>query len=432
MKILIISQYWAPENGVPQRRWSWLTEILEGKGHSVTVIAPPPHYNRSLSISEWWKSGSFRTRAEAENGDGRYMIVRTGFLPAGKSLTQRVLNQAAVATAALWVVFRKPGVLRDFQPDLVIGSVPALPTAVVSYIAGKRFGVPYVIDLRDAWPDLIQVSDRWNSSLGGKSFREKILSKGPLQMLGFLTRKAIDFSLVKASGIIVTSSRLGEALKGKRSGSRGTGAQRIALVRNVFPLEVLGYQDASGVCDKKSLNVLYAGTLGRAQNLTNAVEAVKLAVDAGYDVKLRLVGAGAAKSELARVSEGIRSHIEISSKIAPEDLVDHYIWADTALVHLTDWEALGQAVPSKTYELMSLRKHISAVVAGETAELIEELEAGHVVKPERPESLAQLWIRLIEEPSLLHVSSKGKEWVSRQREKVAPRELLSLIDFLGR
>src|SRR5699024_8967903 len=268
--------------------------------------------------------------------------VRTGFLPAGKSLTQRVLNQAAVATAALWVVFMKPGVLRDFQPDLVIGSVPALPTAVVSYIAGKRFGVPYVIDLRDAWHDLMQVSDRWNSSLGGKSFREKILSKGPLQMLGFLTRKAIDFSLVKATGIIVTSSRLGEALRGKRSGSRGTGAQRIALVRNVFPLEVLGYQDASGVCDKKSLNVLYAGTLGRAQNLTNAVEAVKLAVDAGYDVKLRLVGAGAAKSELARVSEGIRSHIEISSKIAPEALVDHYIWADTALVHLTDWEALGQ------------------------------------------------------------------------------------------
>lgn len=83
MKILFISQYWAPENGVPQRRWSWLTDLLETEGHSVTVIAPPPHYNRSPSLGEWWSSGSFRARTECDVYNHAQIVVRTGFFPQG-------------------------------------------------------------------------------------------------------------------------------------------------------------------------------------------------------------------------------------------------------------------------------------------------------------------------------------------------------------
>ena len=166
MKILIISQYWAPENGVPRRRWAWLTEILEAEGHSVTVIAPPPHYNRSPSLSEWWKLRAIRSRVEHKAENHVETVVRTRYFPAGRSLTQRILNQAAVAAAALWVILRRPGSLGYYSPDLIIGSVPALPTSVVTYFASKRFNAPYIVDLRDAWPDLISEHGRWNTGLG--------------------------------------------------------------------------------------------------------------------------------------------------------------------------------------------------------------------------------------------------------------------------
>lgn len=97
-------------------------------------------------------------------------------------------------------------------------------------------------------------------------------------------------------------------------------------------------------------------------------------------------------------------------------------------MHLTDWPALEQAVPSKTYELMNLGIHISAVASGETMELIEALEAGHVVAPESPEALAQLWMKLIDEPRLLDVSTVGAKWVAEERVNVAPREFLRMID----
>lgn len=74
-----------------------------------------------------------------------------------------------MALAALWVIAKKPGILKYYEPDLIIGSVPALPTAVVTYLASKRFKAPYVIDLRDAWPDLISEHGRWNSGLGNPS-----------------------------------------------------------------------------------------------------------------------------------------------------------------------------------------------------------------------------------------------------------------------
>src|SRR5699024_3147443 len=112
--------------------WTWLTSILEADGHSVTVIAPPPHYDRSASLSEWWRSGGFRTRIEHPEGGRTETIVRAGVFPAGRSLTQRILNQAVVAVAALWVVVKRPRVLKDYRPELIIGSVPALPTAVVT------------------------------------------------------------------------------------------------------------------------------------------------------------------------------------------------------------------------------------------------------------------------------------------------------------
>lgn len=427
MKILIISQYWVPENGVPQRRWSWLTEILEGEGHAVTVIAPPPHNDRSPSLREWWKSGAFRTRIEPGAHGHAETVVRTGYFPAGRSLTQRILNQAAVAAAALWVVLRKPGSLGSYEPDLIIGSVPALPTSVVTYLASKRFKAPYIIDLRDAWPELISEHGRWNSSLGEPSFREKVLSRGPVQILAQLTKVAMNFSLRESDALLVTSSHLGSTLKQQFAIRCKDKQKPIAVVRNVFPPEVKQYLPVQEQRRMESLNVLYAGTLGRAQNLTNAVHAAAAAKEKGYQVNLRFVGAGAARKELLRCAKELGIRVEFSSKLAADELATQYHWADTALVHLTDWPALQQAVPSKTYELMDLGIHISAVASGETAELVESLKAGHTVPPESPRLLAQLWMRLIDEPQLLEVSESGTRWVARQRAHVAPHEFLRLI-----
>lgn len=430
MKILVLSQYWWPENGVPQRRWTWLSKILVEAGHQVTVIAPPPHYQRKVTVNEWWQRRRNRKSsgsAPAEGPSGE-KIIRSGFFPAGQSLTQKVFNQATVAAGALWAIIRKPGYLKTYRPDLIIGTVPALPTAVVTQIAARIMRVPYIIDLRDAWPDLINESQKWNESTGTRSSRERILRKGPFQLLLTITKKGINNALRGADGIIVTAQDLELDLRNRKHFNNSSKPPAFTTIRNVFPAETSFLKIAPQTAQSKHLNVLYAGTLGRAQNLANAVKAVQIARASGVDVSLRFVGAGVAKKALQDLVEESHLDVRFYPRHESDDLANFYDWADTALVHLTDWYPLSKAVPSKTYELMTIGLHISGVVSGEAAEIIRTKEAGDVVPPEDPQSLAQLWVDLAHNRERLTVGDAGRRWVEDHRLVYAPDRLLKIVE----
>lgn len=424
LKVLVVSQYWYPENGVPQRRWTWLSQILTNAGYEVTVIAPPPHYQRKLSLREWWTE---RKEARPENvpGPSGETIVRSGFIPEGNSLTLRALNQASVALGMVWLAIRKPAILQGYRPDIVIGTVPALPTSVVAATLACLYRAPYLIDLRDAWPDLLQEANQWNRGVGEKSLRERVLSHGPLQVVTRLTRIVIDRVLENSNGILVTADYLRRQLHERPAIQRR--GMEISTIRNVFPPKTPVVRKLQLSTAYNSLNVLYAGTLGRAQNLANAIEAANIVASKGININLRLVGAGAARDSLTELICNSGRHVSIENRRPADDLEDYYSWADTALVHLTDWEPLTRVVPSKTYELMEIGIHISGAVAGEAADLISSLEAGDVVPPESPEKLARLWIELAQNPERLKVSTKAAEWVARERSQVAPPRLLTAI-----
>lgn len=429
MKILIVSQYWAPENNIPSRRWEWLSGLLADEGHEVTVIAPPPHYLRKISMREWGSTAFTRKQTVAEVGDSQERIFRSAFFPAGSALTQRVLNQAVVALGSLATMLRRPDGLRGYAPDLIIGTVPAIPTAMVVELIARQLKVPYLIDLRDAWPDLLEDADGWNKSIGEVSLREKLLRRGPLQVVSVVTRKLINKALRNAAAITVTSSYLADDLAKRPEVQNHGSPLTIRTIRNVFPMMSV-YQRAERTLERrKSLNVLYAGTLGRAQNLQNAIEAAAIARERGLLVNLKMVGAGVAKEALVEFAKQRNVSVEFEARHQATDLYECYAWADTALVHLTDWESLQRAVPSKTYELMEAGIHISGVVQGECADLITRLNAGDVVPPEDPNALADLWKKLLDEPERLKIGDKSRRWVIDQREVVAPDTLREIIDL---
>ena len=259
--------------------------------------------------------------------------------------------------------------------------------------------------------------------------REKVLTKGPLQLLVRFTEKILHKVLQDADGIIVTSSALEDELRANY-GAEGK-SLKIATIRNVFPPET-GFRRTSGSpSTADSLRVIYAGTLGRAQHLQNAVKAAAIAQSSGINVELRFIGAGAARESVSELAESLGVNANFVVRKPAEALDDDYEWADTALVHLTDWEGLKRAVPSKTYELMEVGLHISGVINGETAQLIQTHEAGDVVPPENPEALAALWQRLARCPERLEMGDQASRWVALVREKESPEALINLLSAVS-
>lgn len=437
MRIVVVSQYWAPENGVPQRRWSWLTEQLKREGHQVLVIAPPPHYARKISFRNWGRK-ILTDSHNIETGPSGEGILRCFYIPAGHSLTMRVMSQAVAASSSLLTFITKRGELKAFGADLVIGTVPALPTAVVAMLGARILNLPYVIDLRDAWPDLLGEADKWNKGLGRKSLRERVLRKGPLQFVSFVTSKFIDCSLKHAAALIVTSGHYAREMRW-RLNNAGRGTVPVEVIRNVFPVKSEIASDLYGGWDSSSqesevrgnrLKVLYAGTLGRAQGLENAILAAEKAVALGVEVDLRLIGAGAARPELEDLARRSQANISILDRKPADALGALYSWADTLLVHLSDWKGLEYAVPSKTFEFFEIGKHITGVVRGEAAWLVEHLEAGDVVEPNSPEELALLWYELARNPRKLQISGKAKAWLREERDVNTPNKLHKLLSSL--
>lgn len=427
MKILIVTQYWFPENGVPQRRWQWLSLLLAQEGHEVTVVAPPPSYNENLNRAGVISLNRQRV-GKKETGPSGETIIRSGFVPVRKTLTSKIAAQAVAAAGQLRQVLRMASARRDHF-DLVIGTVPALPTAIVTRLAALLLRVPYIIDLRDAWPDLLRDSANWNRATGKRSLRARLASLGPLQLVKTATAWSINHTLRYARSIIVTT-------RGMKNGIVSDPRLRkssndVAIIRNVFPEQTRARVRGERANAGDSLRVLYAGTAGRAQNMSNALWAARIANSQGVKVHLRVVGAGDGRSRLEKIASEEGVPVSFYEVKPADDLSEFYKWADSALVHLTDWEPLERTIPSKTYELMAQGIHITGVVSGEAAVLIRDMGAGDVVPPESPERLAQLWVDIAHDRSRLAVSSAGAQWVRTQREEVVPKRFLELIEVAG-
>lgn len=402
----------------------WLSRVLNDLGHEVNAIAPFPHYRMNKTLADSFNS--FKKIGLAETGGAGEVVFRSPFLILGDSLSARVIAQAVNAVGAIATVAVRQKEVRE--SDVVLGTVPAIPTAFISFLVAKIFRKSLVIDLRDAWPDLLDVREKWNESTGKRSLRERIFSQGPAQLLSFIVKHALFYVLDHADGIVVTSEELAQSLelRGLKSGAR---CRRIFTIPNVFP-SAPGVEDiVRQASEHEELRVLYAGTLGRAQNLQNAIQAVELANSCGANVRLRFVGAGAAQPDLVSSAAG-KDSVEFLESRSLSELKEQYLWADTALVHLAGWGPLKMAVPSKTFELISLSLHISGVVEGEAARLISDLEVGTVVKPDDPDALAEMWIEMFNDRSRLGVGTKGIRWLEEQRNVKVPMKLSKLMAAL--
>ncbi|WP_413316660.1 glycosyltransferase family 4 protein [Agrococcus sp. 1P02AA] len=392
MHILLLTHYYAPENGAPQRRWTALIERFTAAGHRVTVVCPPPHYPHGrLARGD---RGEHRAGRESVDAAGA-QVIRVSFLPHDGRIHTRTLDHLWVAAAT---IRRVSSLIRtgDLRPDIVVATAPALPSLLAGRTIARRFDLPLVAEMRDAWPDLVSHTPGLTAG------------RGPAHAMKRFVHEQITVLQAGAAHVVTTTESFARVLADR-------GIRHISVIRNgtsaarydVVPPREAGHAE---------LRVLYMGTIGRSQGLDTVVQAAARVRDLGVPVEVRIVGHGAGLRSLRELNARLGGPAQILGPVPGSGVLEHYAWADTCVVSLRDWEPFTWTVPSKLYELMATGRHVTAVVAGESAGLVRESRSGDVVPPGDVPALADLLRRLQSNPELLDVGDSGRRWVAEHAE----------------
>ncbi|MDQ0095952.1 glycosyltransferase involved in cell wall biosynthesis [Paeniglutamicibacter psychrophenolicus] len=300
-----------------------------------------------------------------------------------------------------------PRALFQGRPSVVIATVPALPTMFVGFIVATIFRRPLLLEMRDAWPDIISDS---------RILRWKWLTRLAHWSVRSIQRRATVVVTV-TDGFATILSR--EGVSAVRTIHNGISTRKF----EVLP-------ETRKRSDSK-LHVLYLGNLGESQGLESVILASTMVSE---DVQVRIVGGGTASDRLRRYAESLDANIDFQEPARGDALRAHYQWADTCVVSLRDdWASFNHTVPSKIYELLSLSRHVTGLVTGEAARIITDAAAGDIVDHD-PTNIAELWRILNADPQKLDVGTTGRDWVFEQAslEKLGQKYVKLVLEITGR
>lgn len=386
-RVLLLSHYFEPENGAPQRRWRALIDRLVTDGFSIDVIAPAPHHPTGRSRPS--DPGDVRAGSSTVRAYGA-RVHRVSFVPHNGRIVRRAIDHVWVAAMTM----RRAGLLIRrglIRPQVVVATVPALPTLIAGVWISRRYRIPLVVEMRDAWPDLLAHTPGLRK---GRSF--KTLMKRCIHNSVTNVQRGADL-------VVTTTVGFGQVLASR-------GITNVQVIRNgTVPeaYEAIG----SATDDHEELRVLYMGTLGRSQGLDVVVQAAAHLRDNGAPVAVRIVGTGADATVLRQLNERLGWPADILAEVTPANVFEHYSWADTCVVSLRDWTPFEWTVPSKLYELMATGRHVTAILRGEGARIVQDSGAGVVVPPGDVKALTDTWRELAQSRAGLWVGNGGQVWV---------------------
>src|ERR1051326_7340982 len=267
MRIAYVCHYFAPEPAAPAARVHEFARAWVERGHEVTVITTfpnhpvgrvPAQYNGRLWTDEWL--------------DGIRVLRCWLYAVPNQGVGRRGLDHLSFMLTAL--VFGLP---RLGPVDVVIASSPTLFSAVAAWIIARVRRVPFVLEVRDLWPEAIV-------ELG-------LVKPGPLPRL---LNAIAQFLYLRASRIVVVTHAFADRLA-----ARGIPRAKLSVIPNGADLRLF-LPGGDGEAGRTALGlngrfvVAYIGSHGHSHGLDAVLDAAAMQPD----VTFLMVGDGAERDRL--------------------------------------------------------------------------------------------------------------------------------------
>lgn len=269
--------------------------------------------------------------------------------------------------------------LKDLpRPNVIVGTSPDLLSAFAAYLTAKIFGVPFVLEIRDIWPQSaveIGLFSRRHPFIFALSQLEK-----------FLYRNA-DW--------IVTLLPLAH----KHIIPRGGDARRITWVPNGF---TIGEQAFEVDERKKVLNhftLMYAGSHGNANNLESLLEAAQILKSRGLHKRLtlKLIGDGPNKETLKQQAIAMELDFVSFEPAVPKNEIGPILsQADAFCIVFHGHSVYRHGISAnKLYDYLAIGRPVIIALDSEYNPVVEA-SAGIAIEPDQPEVLADAIQKLMQ------------------------------------
>ncbi len=367
MRIWLVNHYALPSSEPGGTRHYALARELIERGHQVALIAASFNHQlrRQMDLSR-------RASPAWPSEDVPFIWLRTPPYP-GNGL-RRIGNMVAFAAqvwTGLWT-------RRLERPDVVIGSSPHLLAALAAERLAARFRVPFVLEVRDIWPQSL-------IDLGGISAGHPVTR---------LLERMETYLYRRARRIVALLPNAGEHIA-----ARGGRAESVVWIPNgVVPSSV---PPPTPPADDGVFTVMYAGAHGLANGLDVVLDAAAILQREGLagSVRFCLVGDGPEKPRLvARArAEGLQN-VAFRDSVPKDQVYGLLQGADTFVVTMRRIPLYRFGISfNKIFDYFACARPI---VFGTNArnDPVAEAGAGLSVPPEQPHALAAAVRELASKP----------------------------------
>ena len=396
MKILIVTQYFYPENFKIN---DFCLELIK-RGHEVTILTGKPNYPRG----EFYKGYSlFSNHKEFFNGA---KVIRVPTIPRGDSSSfELILNAFSFAFfGSLYTMFHRKKY--DFSFAYVLSPITSAIPAIISRSFYKNKVFLWVLDL---WPESVDVTGKMKNS-----FLRKLL----ILLVKFIYRNS--------DKIFISSKFMKKSI--------------IDKLGPKYPKEILhlpNWAENSFLDDNINSNkfkhlmpdgfrVMIAGNIGYGQDFPSIIKAA-LILKKTSNVKFIVLGDGSEKKYLKnKIKElNLEDTVFYLGSFPMKEMINFYCHADMMLLTLRDEIVYSYTVPGKLQGYLASKKAIVGMINGEASEIINKSECGFAVKAGDHNALAAELLSVSNKPMsfLDKASIKGFNYYQKNFKKD------TIIDF---
>jgi glycosyltransferase involved in cell wall biosynthesis len=294
-KIWLISKYAvSKEYGNPTRQF-FFCKYFAKKGYKTTLISS---YAAALE-----KEITFQNYYKLSQLEGfEHYLLKGPKINLGFSL-KRIWSWITFEYLVLRLGF---SIEKKDKPDVIIASSLSILTIISAYILKKRYNAKLIFEVRDIWPlTLVEVG-------GFSKYNPIIIVLSWIEKFGYRHADSIVGTMPNLSAHI-------EGIFGKKYEKKiyciPQGFENTANTSSEVPLIKL---------DNEVFNIAYAGTIGKANDIENIINACIAANNNTTRIKLYLIGNGVLKSSLVEKYREFSNQIIFHDPI-PQTQVQQYL-----------------------------------------------------------------------------------------------------------